>query len=69
MYFVLGKTLNTSVVAVAPIGRELGAVAPQDSPFFIGFIDSMFIIIIIIIIINTVFIRRQYVVYVGKSLD
>ena len=25
--------------------------------------------IIIIIIINTVFIRRQYVVYVGKSLD
>ena len=23
----------------------------------------------IIIIINTVFIRRQYVVYVGKSLD
>ena len=27
------------------------------------------IIIIIIIIINTVFIRRQYVVYVGKSLD
>ena len=28
-----------------------------------------FINIIIIIIINTVFIRRQYVVYVGKSLD
>ena len=27
------------------------------------------LIIIIIIIINTVFIRRQYVVYVGKSLD
>ena len=29
----------------------------------------MLLVIIIIIIINTVFIRRQYVVYVGKSLD
>ena len=30
---------------------------------------TRFVMIIIIIIINTVFIKRQYVVYVGKSLD